>query len=192
MRLLFGFASSVLLMGCASIDHSSTTSQALDKIQLVGVGDVILRIERERALENAFGKADIFGRRTNEGYTEIRFAGIEPSGSIVMYRKDVEILTNETTMSRTPVANTTSQTRASVSGTGTAVGNATHVQGSASSSGSSTTILPTEDFHIVVPSDAVPIRLEPGETVLPISGYVIEILAASKNSLKYRVKQQTQ
>jgi hypothetical protein len=192
MRAALRLAALFLLVGCASIDHSQTVAQPINQDLLAGVGDVVLRIERERALENAFGKADIFGRRTKEGHSEIRFAGVEPDGSIVMYRRDVDILTNETTMSRTPIATTTSQSRTSVSGTGTTVGNSTYVQGTASTSGSSTTIVPAEDFHVVVPFDTVSIRLDPGEKVLSVSGYVIEILGATKNSLRYRIVEQAQ
>ena len=64
------------LIGCANIEHTTKVSQKVGQSQFAGVGDIVLSIERERNLKNAFGKSDIFGRKTKEGYTEIRFAGV--------------------------------------------------------------------------------------------------------------------
>jgi hypothetical protein len=90
----------VALAGCGSIEKTASMQQPMDKALLAGPGDVVLRIDRERSLANVAGKADIWGRKTNEGFTEVRFAGVEPDGQVVLYRKDVEILSNETTLTR--------------------------------------------------------------------------------------------
>ena len=66
-----------LIAGCASIEHTSTTEQPTGKTIIAGVGDVVLRVNKQRNLENVFGNADIFGRKTNEGFVELRFAGVE-------------------------------------------------------------------------------------------------------------------
>jgi hypothetical protein len=173
--------------GCSSIDRTAAAQQPLNKALLAGPGDLVLRVERERNLENAFGKADIFGRKTKEGFTELRFAGVESSGEIVLSRKDVQVVTNETTMSRTPISTTTGRATTNVSGTATPQGNSTRVQGTATTNLSSTTIAPIQDFHVVVPSDAVAIRLASNERRVPLAGFVIEIISASANSLEYRV-----
>ena len=177
----------ILTSGCASIEHTAKVEQSLDNTLIAGIGDVVLSVERERNLENVFGKSDIFGRKTKEGSTELRFAGIENDGTVVLYRKDVEILTNETTMSRTPTSTSTSTARTSVTGTASTYGNTTTIQGTGTTSASSTTTLPVDDYHIVVPSDTIAIRLEPGETKLPLSGYVIEIISVSNNSIEYKI-----
>jgi hypothetical protein len=176
-----------LQAGCSSIDRTAAAQQPVNKSLLAGPGDLVLRVERERNLENAFGKADVFGRKTKEGFTELRFAGVEPSGEIVLSRKDVQIVTNETTMSRTPFSTTTARATTNVSGIATPQGNSTMVQGTANSNLSSITISPVRDFHVVVPSDAVAIRLAPSEKRVPVAGFVIEIISASTNSLEYRV-----
>jgi hypothetical protein len=94
------------LQSCATVEKTAQPSQTLNVIAMAGIGDTVLRIERERDLVNAFGRADLFGRKTKEGFTEIKFAGVEPDGTVVLFRKDVEILSNETTMTRTPFSMT--------------------------------------------------------------------------------------
>ena len=187
MYRLVVIAMTVTLGACASIDHTTSIKQKVDSILIAGPGDLVLRIERERNLENAFGKSDIFGRKTKEGFTELRFAGLEPSGEVVLVRKDVQIMTNETTMSRTPVATTTGRSNTSITGSASTYGNTTQIQGTGTTNYSSTTLVPQKDFHVIVPSDSVAIRLAPGERRLPISGYVIEIISASQNSIEYRL-----
>ena len=187
MRKFALFFAAILFSGCASIDHTASASQATGVTKVAGPGDLVLRIERERNLENAFGEADIFGRKTKEGFTEVHFAGVESGGEVVFYRKDVQIITNETTMSRTPVATTTGSASTNVAGTATTYGNNTQVRGTANTNYSSTTMLPKSDFHVVVPSDTVAIRLAPGEKRLVVSGYIIEVLDAGTNVLEYRV-----
>lgn len=177
----------IVLSGCASIDHTTKAVQATGESKLAGPGDLVLRVERERNLENAFGGADIFGRKTKEGFTELHFAGVEPGGEVVFFRKDVQIHTNETTMSRTPLATTTGSATTNLSGTANTYGNTTRINGTASTHYSSTTIMPQTAYHVVVPSGTAAIRLAPGERRLVVSGYVVEVLSASSNALEYRV-----
>jgi len=184
---------SVLLLfavaGCAEIEHSAKSQQKVGQPLLAGVGDVILKIDKERNLENAYGKSDIFGRKTNEGYVELRFAGMESSGEVVIARKDVEIISNETTMSRTPFSQTTGQAHTVASGTVYGTGSTATVKGSATTNYQSNTIAPISDYHVVVPSDSIAIRLPPGDTVLPVSGFIVEIIRATPNALEYTIKE---
>lgn len=180
----------ILAYGCANIDHTSKASQLTDKPLFAGVGDLVLSVERQRNLKNAFGKSDIFGRKTTEGYTEIRFAGVEENGTVVLYRKDVSILSNETTMSRTPISRTSGTASTNVTGTASTYGNQTSVNAAGRTTYNSTTVRPAEDFHIAVPADTIAIRLDADESHLPISGYLIAITRASRNSLQYVVKKQ--
>lgn len=83
-----------LLAGCATIEHTSNTKQPVGQETIVGVGDVVLRITKQRNLENAFGKADLFGKKTNEGFSELRFAGFEKSGEVVLYRNKHGVRSN--------------------------------------------------------------------------------------------------
>ena len=63
------------------------------------VGDVLLKVTLKDSLPNAFGKADIFGRKRDRGVVEIRFMGMTSDGRAVFRRRTIEILTNETTLS---------------------------------------------------------------------------------------------
>jgi hypothetical protein len=179
----------VALSACGSIEHMATPQQPLGKVLLAGPGDVVLRIDRERNLENVVGKADIWGRKTKEGFSEIRFAGVEESGVVVLYRKEIHVMTNETTLTRTPFSHTSGSSTSNITGTANTFGSTTQLSGTARTTGSATTISSGSDYHLVVPSDTIPIRLAPNERRVPISGYVIEIVSASPNSIEYRVLQ---
>jgi hypothetical protein len=180
------------LCGCGSIERSASTQQALGKALLAGPGDVVLRIDRERSLTNVVGKADIWGRKTNEGFSEVRFAGVEPDGQVVLYRKDVQVMSNETTLTRTPMSFTSGSANTTMSGTAAISGGNTQVSGVGRSVGSATTISSGSAYHIAIPSDTIAIRLAPSERRVPISGYLVEILSVSPNSIEYRVTSQPQ
>jgi hypothetical protein len=181
---------STFLAACANIEHAAEMQQPLDRTLMAGPGDVVFRVERERNLENIFGKADIWGRKTKEGFSEVRFAGVERTGEVVLYRKDVQIMTNETTLTRTPMAVTSGSATTSLSGSANTVGSSTYLSGSGTTRYGAVTISSGSDYHIAVPSDTIPIRLAPNERKLPISGYVIEIISVSPNSLQYRITRQ--
>lgn len=137
--------------------------------QLVaGPGGLVARIKKQRDLENAFGRADIWGGKTEEGYSELRFGGIDPSGELLFYRRDVGVLTNETTMSRYNV-NHGYISRGSSSGTVTLVG-------------------PRQDYHLVTPGEAIPIRLPSTTRTFAFEGHTIEIVAVTPVSLAYAVR----
>jgi hypothetical protein len=179
MKKIVALAFVVCISSCASIEHTSYVEQPVGQTRVAGVGDVMLKVNKQRNLENIHGKADIFGRKTNEGFSELRFAGVEKTGEIVLYRKDVQIITNETVMSRNPLSFNTSQATTRV----TSGGNGAR----ATTTGTSMTIAPTSDFHAVIPPDTTPIRLAVGETKLPMEGYFVEIIKASTNSIEYRI-----
>ena len=63
------------------------------------VGDVLLKVTLKDSLPNAFGKADIFGRKRDRGVIEIRFMGMTTDGRAVFRRRTIDVLTNETTLS---------------------------------------------------------------------------------------------
>lgn len=128
--------------------------------------------------------------KTTEGYVEVRFAGVEPTGEVVLYRKDVQIISNETTMSRTPFSRTTGQASTVASGNAYSVGSSTNLTGSATTTYQSTTLAPISDFHVFVPSDSIAIRLPPTETMPPVEGHIIEIIRATQLSLEYKLRQQ--
>ena len=185
LRLLF--LAVILLSGCSSIDKVNNVAQKTNTTLLAGKGDTILKVDRYRNLENAFGKADVFGRKTNEGFTEVRFIGTQEDGTLLLARKDVTVVTNETTMSRTPfsTSNTTSQT--SIDGEAYKTGTGVSFEANVQSTSRSTTMTPMEDYHAMMPPEFLPIVVKPDESILPLTGYIIEIIERNPNSIKYKI-----
>ena len=177
----------VLLSSCSAVKHSSKSKDAIGKARIAGVGDVVLRVDKYRSLLNAFGKADIFGRKTKEGFSEIRFAGVETDGTVVFYRKDVLIHTNETTMSRTPISSTRGTVTTNANGRYSGNSNNGTFNGSAQTNYSSTTVSPASDYHVLIPLETIPIRLSAEESKFPIEGHLIEVIKATRNMLEFRI-----
>ena len=168
MRSRFLLCFVVLASACAPIERTSMLEQPIGQTLTVGPGDLVAKITKQRDLENVLGRADIWGGKTDEGYSELRFGGLEPSGELVFYRRDVGILTNETTMSRYNVSHGYFRRN--------------------SSSGAVTMIGPPKDYHLVTPADAIAIRLPPGTKAFAFEGRTIEIASATPVSLAYSVR----
>lgn len=129
-RLLTGTAlllSALTLAACNTVEtKTSLVTPANGQVRTAGPGDTVMSFQSRRALPNAFGKADLFGRTTNAGGTTVRYIGTR-GGQAVFERTDVEVTSNATTMSETPLIlpNTTRTNidgtvgRYSVSGTAT-------------------------------------------------------------------------
>jgi hypothetical protein len=131
----------------------------------------VARVNKQRNLQNAFGKSDIFGRKTDEGFIELRFAGTDANGQVILYRIDTNIVTNESTMSR--------------SGGGSFLwgqrnGNQATITGSS--------FTPASEFHAVIPAGSLEIEVPKSEDSIPFEGHVVHILSATKTSLRFRVE----
>ncbi|MEW9806420.1 hypothetical protein ABUE31_10520 [Mesorhizobium sp. ZMM04-5] len=105
-KLLAGTAllfSAMALSACAPVEtRTSLTTPVANGAMTAGPGDVVLNFQSRRALPNAFGKADLFGRTTNAGGTTVRYVGSR-GGRAVFERTDVQVVSNATTMSDTPL-----------------------------------------------------------------------------------------
>ena len=93
----------LLLVGCGRLETYSRAEQPMNTPLKAGVGQQLWRITQTRDLPNAFGKADVFGRKVDAGYQELRFLGMEGDSIILLGYREQEIYSNETTMSRTGV-----------------------------------------------------------------------------------------
>jgi hypothetical protein len=51
------------LASCASIQQQAVVSTPVGQNLTAGVGDIVLRVEGRESMPNAFGRADLFGRR---------------------------------------------------------------------------------------------------------------------------------
>lgn len=182
MRTLLLSLFTVLVTACAPVQHTSSSFQQTNKELYAGKGDTVLRIDQKKALPNAFGKADIFGRTTNTGMVIVQFLGMEGNKALLQ-KSELIIESNDSTMSRTGLMIPKNDT-ASVSGfVGT-----TPVMMSAS----------RQSYQYIPPKEvrgygfaAKPILIEVDtkkEREVYISGYKINILESKTNHLKYKIE----
>jgi hypothetical protein len=65
-------------------------------------GDTVMDLRVTSALPNAFGSADIFGRRVDAGQVVVQYLGMR-DGAVVFVRQGAVVSSNENTMNRTPM-----------------------------------------------------------------------------------------
>jgi hypothetical protein len=170
MKNRFIVAATLALAGCAPIQHTETLATGPSS-GYAGPGDLVARVEKQRDLENIAGRADIWGRKTNEGFTELRFGGTDGQGQAILFRTDTNIVTNETTMSRSPFSTTVA-----------------HVDANRSQANVvATSINPTTDYHALAPAGAMQIVVPKGTGEIPFEGHIVHILAVSSTSLSYKI-----
>lgn len=172
----------IILSGCGGINHSSRIQQPIGQELYAGKGDVVIRVNQEQSLPNAFGQADVFGRKTTTGATIVQYLGIEGSKALFL-KSGTSIDSGETTMSRTGLLVPTSDT-AYASGM---VGN-TPVSATA-----------TKNSHVYIPPTPassysnslapVTIRIDmKKDRKFSVGGHIIEVLEASENTIRYVIK----
>lgn len=78
------------------------------------IGGQVFLVKRTSPLPNAFGKADIFGRKVDRGRMELRYKGLV-EGTVARFQlKDIETTSNETTVSRARISILSGQARHTV------------------------------------------------------------------------------
>ena len=171
---------------CETIEHQSVVRQDTGVTLVAGIGDTLLRVDHQKDLKNIFGRADVYGRKTDTGYSSLHYAGIEDNGDIVFYRKDSEIITNESTfsMSWNPFKTTNATTTGNLNGN---VSSSGAVNANVSSQTTVTQTAPTPDYHVVIPEDSKPIVVPAGTDVFPIAGFMITLVEANKLMVRYQL-----
>ena len=92
-----------LLGACSPVENRADLATASAGRQITaGPGDTVMDFKITKPLPNAFGQADIFGRRTDAGRTVVRFVGAQGQTAIFQ-RSDISVETNATTMNQTPM-----------------------------------------------------------------------------------------
>ena len=149
------------LAGCGDIKEQATMSRpaVAGRPYVAGAGDIVMDLRLTQSLPNAMGRADAFGRTRDAGRVVVRFLGIE-GNQAVFARQDVVIQSNETTMSRSPMAVPTySQTTGS--------GNFGSIPVSGSSTTTGLSYLPAGA------STSYPIQAGQLRVAAPIGGYLL-------------------
>lgn len=98
-------ALSLLATGCSSISAHEEMVQRQGAMITTNVGGQVFKINRSSDMPNAFGKADVFGRTVNRGYTELRYGG-KQDDKLVFHVVEVETYSNETTMNQSAMRTT--------------------------------------------------------------------------------------
>ena len=165
-----------VVTACAPVGMHEHIAQPVQTLMTAGIGDQVLRTDRSEDLPNAFGRADLFGRKRDAGFTEVRFVGIE-NGKPVFERRDVEIRSNETTMSRSgALIGTTGASAYSY-------GNRATVQGT-------TTVFGAADDDVMAfPAETLRFQVDwPSERSFVAGGRTVDIVEVSGGYLRYRLR----
>lgn len=92
--------SCALLPGVVQAKASTAINVPENRELFTSAGDVLVKVNMRESLPNAFGGSDIFGRKRDRGFVELRFMGMAPDGRAIFRRRTVDIYSNETTMTR--------------------------------------------------------------------------------------------
>lgn len=181
MKALFAIPAFTFLVGCASVEHTTSVAQPIGVERTVGVGDVVLRTMSEKSLPNAFGGADIFGRTTPTAQTTVVFNGTH-QGKVIFSRRSTDIDTGATTMNSSPlVINPSSTTFASGQLGGTPFA------GTATTSGSPIILPPSTPRARVTERNRNVIAIDASE--LPksfvVEGVTVRVLSADDLQVRY-------
>lgn len=84
----------------AMAKQKTEINQPVNEVLYASIGDALVRVTLKEPLPNAFGGSDIFGRKREKGFVEVRFMGITDDGRAVFRRRSVDVISNETTLSR--------------------------------------------------------------------------------------------
>lgn len=174
--LLTGMA----LPGCSPVEtKTSLVSPVGGAVRTAGPGDVVMDFQSRKALPNAFGKADLFGRTTNAGRTTVRYVGTR-GGQAYFERSDVVVESNATTMSETPliVPRTTNTSMTGMVGNVPVYGNA---------NSTSYQFIPARgSSQYATASQPIQFSLGAGQSVA-ISGKTLRVVSVGGASVQYRI-----
>lgn len=96
-----------MLSACAPVAQTTSLNKPVGAQAYASVGDIVIRADASENLPNVFGKADIWGRTKETGFSELRYMGVNKRGQPVFRRRDVDVISNASTMTRTPISATT-------------------------------------------------------------------------------------
>lgn len=166
---------SSLVPEVASAKESTKINRPENREIYSSVGDVLVKVSLRESLPNLFGKPDIFGRKRDRGFVEIRYVGLTDDGRAVFRRRSVDIYSNETTMSRTPIYSGSSNV--------TVTGNTAHVSTFGMGPASATVQpLPPDTFEFAL-------DISKNRTIT-IEDRVVEVLSADPGGVRFVVRKQ--
>lgn len=163
--------------GVAEAKQSTTINQKENVEIYTSVGDLLVKVTLKEGLPNALGGSDIFGRKRERGFVELRFMGMAPDGRAIFRRKSVDIVSNETTLSPSQ----------SLSG-----GQATVVQ---RGSGTNVAIIGRRGGDATVetlPADTIDFALDLSKhRIITIEDRIIEIVQADPGGVSFKLSRRS-
>ena len=181
MKLLSILVLSFILLGCSQIQHYEHISKPVAQPQIASVGNELYRIKKTRDLPNVFGKADVWGGKINEGYSELRFMGLTSEGGIIFRLTDIDIESNENVFTRYGASHSTVSSNTTANAT--AYGNSAY--GNAHTNTTISHYKKPEATITKLPPNTVEFVFDPAEKNLALEGITIEIIEVKKYSISY-------
>src|SRR4029078_6089299 len=86
--------------GCAQVQQRQQLDEPVGSVMRTPVGGTIATIVKDRDLPNAFGRADIYGRTVDAGFTRLIYRGRDADGSVLVEQINVDVQSNASTMTR--------------------------------------------------------------------------------------------
>lgn len=143
------------------------------------IGGAVFKVTRTSPLPNAFGKADMFGRKVDRGFMELRFLGVDENGKTKFRLTDVETTSNETTMSRTPISYSTGSAQVTYN----------PITKSASAQGSAITFGPPEGSTESLPPNTTEFQVDTGSLQeIEFGGIKLLIKSVNATQVTYVLK----
>jgi len=169
MRSILAFAAAIAI----AFPAAAQTDEHILQVQpggpyVVGIGSNVVAITKQRPLPNAFGSADIFGRKVQTGSVSFQFLGRAPDGGALIRRIDVDIHSTASTMSRSP---------GFVVGQSQVYGQVNPYGGTVTGSGSTFGMAPTRETNTVMPPRVVDFTVPTGQAFLVPSGHEVHVQA---------------
>jgi len=166
--------------GCAQVQQRQQLAEPIGLVMRTPVGGTIATIYKDRDLPNAFGRADLYGRKVDAGFTKIVYRGRESDGSVLIEQIDIDLKSNASTLTRPPIINTPTQPAVLSS------------RESGMAYGTSRTL------RVASPADQVAMSIPgaarfsvPKQTSLTLpTGQTVEFIAAESHQLTYRIVEQ--
>lgn len=176
----------IFITACGSIEQSQrvvTGGVEIDGVTIAGVGDTVLEIKKEESMPNAFGKADIYGRKRPTGYISLVYLGLF-DGKASFSRRDTSITSEKTTMNSSPIfiPNTSTST---ISGSS----NGQPIYGTVTSTAPPTVIPASAPTDRISGTNQTILSVTPSSNdALIIEGHMLKVIEATGNLVRYTIE----
>ncbi len=110
MKYLHALIAIILLTGCGTVSEHQSIAQSQNELQTASIGSTLLHVSKQGDLPNVFGGADIYGRKVDKGFTDVKLKGIRDGSVIELLVFDVNRESAENTLDRSLQNQNVSQT----------------------------------------------------------------------------------